>query len=173
MWTIKKKIWYALYLILAAWLPESSHSELARKWRAFFAKHIARQCGSRVNIERKARFSPALSIGDHSGIGINCCVYGPVSIGKNVMMGQDVIVYTTRHRDDRTDIPMCEQGMSEVKPVMIGDDVWIGGRAIILPGVHIGDGCIIGAGAVVSRDIPAYSVAVGCPARVVRSRCGS
>ena len=84
------------------------------------------------------------------------------------MMGQEVIIYTTRHNDNRIDIPMMEQGMGNVLPVKIGDDVWIGGRVIILPGVTIGNGCIIGAGAVVTKDIPPYSVAVGVPAKVVK-----
>ena len=85
-------------------------------------------------------------------------------------MGQDVIVYTTRHKDDRVDIPMREQGMAEVLPVTIGNDVWIGSRVIILPGVTIGDGCIIGAGAVVTKDVPPYSVVGGVPGRIIRKR---
>jgi maltose O-acetyltransferase len=86
------------------------------------------------------------------------------------MMGPEVVIYSQSHKYDRTDIPMCEQGFSEYKEVVIGDDVWIGRRAIIMPGVHIGKGCIIGAGAVVTKDIPDYSVAAGVPARVVKSR---
>ena len=62
------------------------------------------------------------------------------------------------------------QGFSNVKPVVIGDDVWLGRRAIILPGVCIGNGSIIGAGAVVTKDIPPFSVAVGVPAKVIKDR---
>ncbi|MBO5051103.1 MAG: transferase [Clostridia bacterium] len=170
MWTKKKKILYILYLLFASWLPLSSHSKLAQKCRAFWGKRIVSSCGRNVNFERQSSFSPALQIGDNSGVGVRSCINGPVTIGNDVMMGQEVIIYTTRHRDDRTDIPMREQGMKEICPVTIGNDVWIGGRVIILPGVTIGDGCIIGAGAVVTRDIPPYSVAVGVPARVVRRR---
>ena len=170
MWTIRTKVLYILYRMLAAWWPLSSHLSLAKKWRRFWAKRIVLSCGKNVNIERFAEFTPELSIGTNSGIGIRSSVYGPVTIGNDVMMGQDVIIYTTRLNDDRTDIPMNQQGMKEVKPVVIGNDVWIGGRVVILPGVTIGDGCIIGAGAVVSRDIPPYSVAVGVPAKVVRNR---
>ncbi|MEE1104690.1 MAG: DapH/DapD/GlmU-related protein, partial [Ruminococcus sp.] len=70
----------------------------------------------------------------------------------------------------RTDIPMMEQGKLEPKPVTIGDDCWIGRRVMILPGVHIAEGCVIGAGAVVTKNIPPYSVAAGVPARVIKSR---
>ena len=74
------------------------------------------------------------------------------------MMGPEVVIYTSGHRYDRTDIPMMEQGGTEPEPVTIGNDVWIGRRAMIMPGVHIGDGCVVGAGAVVTKDIPPYSV---------------
>lgn len=61
-------------------------------------------------------------------------------------------------------------GSDEVRPVTVGNDVWIGRRAIIMPGVKIGNGCIIGAAAVVTKDIPDYSIAVGVPAKPVKSR---
>lgn len=170
MWTQKKKVLYLLYSLCASWLPLSSHLKIAQRWRAFWARKIVKSCGKNVNFERFCSFTPGLSIGDNSGVGIRACINGPVSIGRDVMMGQDVIVYTTRHKDDRVDIPMREQGMAEVLPVTIGNDVWIGSRVIILPGVTIGDGCIIGAGAVVTKDVPPYSVVGGVPGRIIRKR---
>ena len=146
MWTQKKKVLYLLYSLCASWLPLSSHLKIAQRWRAFWARKIVKSCGKNVNFERFCSFTPGLSIGDNSGVGIRARINGPVSIGRDVMMGQDVIVYTTRHKDDRVDIPMREQGMAEVLPVTIGNDVWIGSRVIILPGVTIGDGCIIWCG---------------------------
>lgn len=80
-----------------------------------------------VNFERLCSFTPGLPIGDNSGIGIKACINGPVTIGADVMMGQEVIIYTTRHKDDRIDIPMRKQGMADVMPVVIGNDVWIVG----------------------------------------------
>lgn len=85
-------------------------------------------------------------------------------------MGPEVYIYTQNHHFDRTDISMDQQGFAEEKPVIIEDDVWIGSRVTILPGVRIGTGSIIGASAVVSKDIPPYSTAVGNPAQVVKSR---
>lgn len=123
-----------------------------------------------MNIERGAIFSPEVGIGDNSGIGINCELYGPVSIGNGVMMGPEVVIYTSEHRHDRIDIPMWQQGISEVEPVVIGNDVWIGRRVIILPGVKIGEGCIIGAGAVVTKDMPPYSIIGGVPAQILKYR---
>ena len=65
---------------------------------------------------------------------------------------------------------MCRQGLTRPRPVIIEDDVWIGTKVIILPGVHIGKGSVIGAGAVVTKNIPAYSIAAGNPAVVKRNR---
>jgi maltose O-acetyltransferase len=85
-------------------------------------------------------------------------------------MGPEVVIRTNNHRFDRTDIPMRIQGFSEEKPVFIGDDVWIGQRAIILPGVRVGDHAIVGAGAVVTKDVPKGAIVGGNPARVLRMR---
>lgn len=169
MWTLKSKICFILYKITAAWLPISQRSNFAKKLRRFWARQII-HCGENINIERNAYFTPGLTIGDNSGVGINCEIYGPVSIGKHVMMGPEVVVYTSGHSFDRTDIPMMEQGSTKVQPVTIGNDVWIGRRVMIMPGVNIGDGCVIGAGAVVTKDIPPYSVVGGVPARVIKQR---
>ena len=127
-------------------------------------------CGKNVNIESGATFSSKVTLGDYSGIGINAKIYGTCYIGKYVMMGTDVTIITRNHRFDRTDIPMMEQGFEEERPVYIGNDVWIGDRALILPGVHIGDGSIIAAGAVVTKDVPPYSIVAGVPARKIRDR---
>lgn len=170
MWTKGKKIFFVLYKMTASWLPISQRFGFAKKARCFWAKRILKTCGKNVNIEKGAVFGPEVSIGDRSGIGINCEMYGPVSIGNDVMMGPEVVVYTSGHKFDITDISMMDQGFTEIKPVTIGNDVWIGRRVIIMPGVTIGDGCVIGAGAVVTKDIPPYSVAGGVPAKVIKSR---
>lgn len=86
------------------------------------------------------------------------------------MMGTDVVVITKNHAFNQTDIPMMQQGFEDERPVIIGNDVWIGDRVIILPGVHIGDGAIIAAGAVVTKDVPAYAIVGGVPAKLIRMR---
>lgn len=172
MKSIKEKILLVLYILLGKNLPISRHFLPAKKIRVFFAKLIMESVGKGVNIEKGAIFNSQVSVGDYSGIGVNCEINGPVKIGNYVMMGPEVVIYTRNHTTSRTDIPMQKQGFDDVKPVIIGDDVWIGRRAIILPGVKIGEGCIIGAGAVVTKDTPPYSVVVGNPARVVKIRKG-
>lgn len=85
------------------------------------------------------------------------------------MMGPDVVILTHTHVTSRIDIPMGQQG-GEIRPVTVGNDVWIGMRSIIMPGVNIGNGVIIGAGAVVTKDIPDYAVVGGVPAKIIRFR---
>ena len=124
----------------------------------------------RVNIEKCAVFPSCVELGDFSGIGVRAQISGKVTIGKNVMMGPDVCIYARNHAYDRLDIPMNRQGFAPEQPIVIGDDVWIGARVIILPGVKVGTGSIVGAGAVVTKDVPDYAVVGGNPAHVIKMR---
>ena len=107
-----------------------------------------------VNIERGAVFSSHVSLGDNSGIGINASRTGSAIIGKDVMMGPFCTMYSRNHAFDRCDVPMREQGYRPKETIIIGDGVWIDGYVIILSGVNIGKGAIVGAGAVVTKDVP-------------------
>lgn len=89
-----------------------------------------------------------------------------VIIGDHVFIAPNVGIYTAGHP---LDTGQRAEGLEYVRPVTIGDDVWIGGGVSILPGVHIGNGTTIGAGSVVTRSLPARVVAVGNPCRVIRS----
>ena len=89
---------------------------------------------------------------------------------ERIRIGEVSIHYALNHQFDRLDIPMNKQGAHSTEPVIIEDDVWIGMRAIILPDVRIGKGSVIGAGTIVTKDIPEYSVFCGNPGRVVKSR---
>jgi len=131
---------------------------------------ILNKCGKNVNIERRAVFSSQVELGDESGIGINAIIEGRCIIGKDVMMGRECIIYTRNHKIDDTTHVMRNQGFQEEKPVVIGDDVWIGGRVSILPGVRIGSHSIIGAGAVVAKDVPEWAIVAGNPAVVKKFR---
>ncbi len=142
----------------------------SKRFRGFCAGLILDICGSNVNIEQGADFAANIQIGNNSGIGKNSIVGAFTQIGENVMMGEACFIYTRNHRTNRLDIPMCEQGFDEYKPVIISDDVWIGSRVTILPGAKIGKGVIVGAGAVVTGTIPDYAVIGGVPARVIKYR---
>ncbi len=169
---IKIAIGKVLYCVVAKHLPVSYHflGGLGKTLRKLCGKLILEKCGKKVNIERGAIFSSRVSLGNNSGIGINASLGGKVSIGDNVMMGPNCTFYSRNHAFDRLDIPMCEQGFQEEKPIVIGNDVWIGGHVIILAGVHVGNGAIVGAGAVVTKDVPDYAIVGGNPAKVLKYR---
>jgi acetyltransferase-like isoleucine patch superfamily enzyme len=94
---------------------------------------------------------------------------GPITIGNQVHIAPHVMMFAASHKFADTDIPICKQGV-EAAPITIEDDVWVAGNVVITAGVRIGHGSVIGAGAVVTKDIPPWSVAVGVPARVIRTR---
>lgn len=106
-------------------------------------------------------------IGDFSRIGIHSTVIGPVTIGSHVNLAQGITVTALNHNFSSKDKFIDEQGVT-TSPIVIEDDVWIGANAVILPGVKIGRHSVIAAGAVVNRDVPPYSLAVGVPAQVKR-----
>ena len=143
---------------------------MSKKLRAFFAKGFIEKCGKNVNIEHGAVISSKLSIGDNSGVGINCVCGGELVIGNDVMMGPECVIFSRNHEFANTDVPMNLQGFQDAKACVIGDDVWIGRRVMIMPGVHIGNHCIIGAGSVVTKDVPDWAVVAGNPATVKKFR---
>ena len=109
-----------------------------------------------------------IKLGDKVFFNFNCIVLdvAQVTIGSRTLLGPNVQIYTATH-------PLHHQerasGLEFARPITIGEDVWIGGSAVICPGVTIGDRSVIGAGSVVTRDIPADVFAAGNPCRVIRS----
>lgn len=171
---IKRIIGRILYTTLGSLLPSANkklyRGGIGKRFRQLCGKLMLERCGDNVNIYKKALFPYNTELGDHSDIGFKAQIHGKVIIGNNVMMGPEVSIWTRNHVMDRVDIPMIEQGASQEKPVTIGNDVWICSRAIILPGVNVGNGSVIGAGAVVTKDVPDYAVVAGNPARIIRYR---
>ena len=106
-------------------------------------------------------------IGDHTRIGIHCTVIGPVCIGSHVNLAQGITVTALNHNFSNNEQRIDEQGIN-TSPIVIGDDVWIGANAVILPGVTIGRHCVVAAGAVVTKDVPDYTVVAGVPAKVIK-----
>ena len=112
-----------------------------------------------------------VTIGDYTRIGIHCTVIGPVCIGNNVNLAQGITVTALNHNFEDTSMRIDEQGIS-TKPIVIGDDVWIGSNAVILPGVTIGRHAVVAAGAVVTKDVPPYSLVGGIPAKEIKKMKG-
>lgn len=131
--------------------------------------------GSDYRVSPDVNFSNEqnIAIGERVSIGSRCFLWagpdkGRIVIGDDVLFGPEVIITAANYRFN-DGAPVTKQLMEE-GDVIVGADVWIGARAIILPGVTIGNGAIIGAGALVRCDVPPFSIAVGVPARVVGQR---
>lgn len=109
-----------------------------------------------------------ICIGEHSRIGLHNTIIGPVQIGSHVNLAQGVVVSALNHGFEHPDLRIDEQPVT-TSLIQIDDDVWIGANATITAGVHIGTHSVIGAGSVVTHNIPPYSLAVGTPARIIKT----
>lgn len=135
------------------------------------ALHMGEGC----TISPTASFANAgnIRLGNASHIGANCSLWagqtrGMITAGNNLLLGPNVTI-TAANYDFHAGTPVTRQPMTE-QPVTIGNDVWIGANAVVLPGVALGDGAIIGAGAVVTRNIEAGAVVAGSPAKAIGQR---
>lgn len=106
-------------------------------------------------------------IGNHTRIGLHNTIIGPVTIGSHVNLAQGITVTALNHNFEAPERRIDEQGVS-TQQVIIGDDIWIGANAVVLPGVTIGNHCVIAAGAVVTKDVPSHSLVAGVPAKIIK-----
>lgn len=122
--------------------------------------------GSRIHVGAKFFYTPNIEIGEDAIIGSNCFLDGRdnLKIGSHVDIASDVMIYNSEHNINSEDFHAV------TAPVEIGDYVFIGPRSIILPGVKIGKGAIVGAGAVVTKDVADFAIVGGVPAQVIGER---
>ena len=146
--------------------------------QSFIREHsVIRRHGGTIVLGNKTQIFPysriqtidrqsVLTIGNNTMIGyrFTCLCKEQIKIGNDCMIAQDVFITDCNHSTDKN----VGYNFLVSKPVNIGNHVWIGAKAIILPGITIGDDSIIGAGAVVTKSIPPFSIAVGNPAKVIK-----
>jgi acetyltransferase-like isoleucine patch superfamily enzyme len=141
--------------------------------RTWFYVFLMKRTGKRVFIFPPFRCTApeGITLGNDVVIAENCVLggQGGLTIGNYVMIGNNATIITANHGFSRSDIPMLRQSL-DIAAVRIEDDVWIGANAVILPGVNIGQGAVIGAGAIVTKDIEPYSIVVGNPAKPIKKR---
>ena len=144
--------------------PPDAHDERKR-----LIRELMPEAGSGVWIEPPfyCDYGTNIRVGDNVFFNFSCVILdlAAVTIGANTVFGPFAQIYTATHA---LSAQQPAPGLQRAKPVHIGDDVWVGGGAIICPGVRIGARAVIGAGSVVTRDIPEDVLAVGNPCRVVR-----
>jgi maltose O-acetyltransferase len=172
-----KKIYLILYYGFARFLPKSTAPIIgipSMKFRSWLCKQLFASCGQKLVVENGAYFGNGndFSVGNEAALGANFkSINRIVTIGNNLMMSEDIMFIGGVHHFDRLDIPMGHQPAAPKSPLIIENDVWIGARVMVLPGCkHIGSGAIIGAGSVVTKDVPDFAVVGGNPAKVIRYR---
>lgn len=122
-------------------------------------------------VTAKQRYiSKDFSMGEYGFIGRDCTIYPNVKVGRFVLIAPEVSILGGDHEYRKVGIPICFSGRESITETIIGDDVWIGMSAKIIVGVTIGNGAIIAAGAIVTRDVPPFAIVAGVPAKIVRYR---
>ena len=153
--------------------------ELLYKFGYFIHDHVAPRTqihakgNPRIHSTASLRCGYHIYLGENSRINQYCCVWASenskIILGDNVLMGPGVKIFSSNYTTNDTNVPMILQPFVE-KDIVIGNDVWLGANSIIVAGVKIGDGSIIAAGSVVTKDIPEYTIAAGSPAKPIKSR---
>lgn len=174
MCSLIRRISILLYYCIGQFIPMQPFPgyKLGYYWRRHLARCVLRHCGKDVIVKDHCYFGDGsrLSVGNRSQLSSHGRFSGDITIGDDCVMGPEVIMMATSHAFGRLDIPINQQGAAPESPIIIGDDCWIGTRVIILPGVHIGNQCIIGAGAVVTKSFPDRCVIGGVPAKIIKKR---
>lgn len=168
-----RKLCLILYYLVGRYVPAPyDPGAFGNRLRAFLCRRIFKHVGKDVDIRHRVYFGTGgrISLGDHSGIGDDSILGqdAEIRIGNDVMIGPQLMVYTANHNTVRGEL-LRKQGHTTA-PVVIEDDVWIGGRVTILPGVTIHTGAVVAAGAVVNKDVPAWAIVGGVPAKVLKYR---
>ena len=168
-----KKLKLLFYYLLISELPHSRLLSLSNNFRYWYLSNILKILDKSPDnyFEPNVYFGNGekVTIGAHSHINENVFIQG-AKIGSFVMIAPNVAILSKSHQFSRTDMPMILQGESQEHIPIIENDVWIGRNAIIMPGVHIGIGSIIAAGAVVTKNVAPYSIVGGVPASLIRMR---
>lgn len=174
------------------WLLIPKGEARPRRWVSIFLNPFFHQKGRGVKVRRSVRWDVlpfnemvigdnttiedfsiinngvgAVKIGARSLVGAGNVIIGPVTIGNDVIMAQHVVVSGLNHVYQDVHIPIRNQSV-ETSHILIDDECWIGANVVITAGTTIGKHCVIAAGSVVTRNIPAYCVAAGNPAKIIR-----
>jgi acetyltransferase-like isoleucine patch superfamily enzyme len=180
---LQKWRWYQRSLL--PWNRVALHVELARR-RAFARMPLHGDAlemlrDGRLELGEHVLFEPGvwltggapaqirIGTGSFLNLGVMVAAMGLVEIGAHCMFANGCFITDADHRFDDPELPVPYQGFSTKGPTRVGDNVWCGANVVITSGVTIGDRCVIGANSVVTRDLPAHSIAVGSPARVIKA----
>ena len=162
--------WY-VRMLAPLYQHRGKHSKIHRSVRMDTPPYRRFSLGDYSVVESYSCINNAVGdviIGDHTRVGLHNTVIGPVTIGNHVNLAQGITVTALNHNFTEKDMRIDEQGVSTT-PVTIGDDIWIGANAVILPGVTIGNHSVVAAGAVVTKDVPPHTLVAGVPAKIIKT----
>lgn len=168
-----KKLGLALYYGIFYNLPHSRFLSFTSTWRVWYVSKILKLMP--FDKRSKIEYNVYLSDGKGISIGHNCRINENVfiqqaTIGNNVLIAPNVAILSASHNHENIQIPIVDQGDTEPNPPTIEDNVWLGRNVIVMPGVRIGEGAIVGAGAVVTKNVPPFTVVGGVPAKFIKKR---
>ncbi len=156
-------IWHLSWLVLARWTPKPLY-----RWRSLVLRLFGARIDGTVFVASSARIKLPwnLTLKHRACIGSNAQIYNlaPVELGGRATVAQEVYLCTGTHAFDDPNIPLV------IAPIKIGQDAFIGARAYVSPGILIYEGAVVGACSVVTRDVPAWTIYAGNPARAIRPR---
>lgn len=138
--------------------------KIANKIRIFIFRRISPNVSKKIKLNKGCEVYPCITIEDNVTIGINCHLNWCVTIKEGTLIAKDVYFNTQNHT--RNPITKDFDGLSEIKPIIVGKKCWIGTKSIVLGGVEIGDYSVVGGGSVVTKSIPSDCMAAGNPAVV-------
>lgn len=171
---LKRLFFYFIYYAIVMHMPYGERwgviGDLSHKFRRFICRRLFKKTGKIFGVGKKVDFDfngHLITMGECANIGNHAWIRGrgELILGNHIMMGEFVIIYTQDHKISGLDYDGVVIGN-----VVIGNNVWIGGRVTILKGVKIGDNAVIGAGSVVTRDVPPNAIVAGNPARIIKMR---
>ncbi|MDR6299817.1 acyltransferase [Mesonia maritima] len=167
------KIKLIIYYLIISKLPHSRFLSVCAKIRVWYAARILKI----MKFDKKSKLENNVYLSDGKGIeiGENCRINENVFIqeaviGDNVLIAPNVSILSVAHKHDNIQLPIIEQGNYPNQPPKIKDGVWLGRNVIVMPGVTIGEGAIVGAGAVVTKNVEAYTIVGGVPAKFIKKR---
>ncbi len=169
-----QKLKLVIYYLFIQYLPHSRLIGISNVMRLWYVAKVLKV----MPFDKNSKFefgiylsnAKNLKIGKHVRINENVFLQGSIQIGDYAMLAPNVSIYSKTHNYHDIHTPMVKSGESETKTVIIEEDVWIGINAVILPGITIGKGSIIGANAVVTKNVAPYSIMGGIPAKLLRER---
>jgi maltose O-acetyltransferase len=169
-----RSICLVLYYGLATHMPatDAPFGVISQRFRNFLASRLIASFGRSVRVNPKANFGSGrrISVGDNCNLSSGMKVIGDLVLGDDVMLGPEVVFISYNHEVSDLEVPMRAQGATESKPIIVGNDVWIGMRAMIMPGVTIGSHSIVAGGSIVTKDVPEWAIVGGNPAKIIKFR---